>query len=143
MIHQYLRPIPFVIGKWYPISTPLWQLALGSLGVGCLSRGIILPAEKKLWPPTLSPTFGTCERGSGDPIANCDRPFWADSGGLFLLPSSSSYLPANTRCLSLVILYFSGSRTIPNPFPVATGEEKASKNRGRECDDVELVYAPT
>ena len=50
----------------------------------------------------------------------------------------------HTLSLSLVILYFSGSRTIPNPFPVATGEEKASKNRGRrECDDVELVYAPT
>ena len=32
-----------------------------------------------------------------------------------------------------------GSRTIPNPFPVATGEEKASKKRGRrECDDATL-----
>ena len=128
MIHQYLRPIPFVIGKWYPISTPLWQLALGSLGVGCLSRGIILPAKKKLLPSPLSPTFGTCERGRGDPIGN--RPFWTDSGGLFQLPSSSSYLPANTRCLSssdslsLVI----GQSQIRFPSPPA--RKKRAKNEG-------------
>ena len=83
--------------EWQMVSN---QLALGSLGVGCLSRGIILPAKKKLWPPPLSPTFGTCETGREDPIGNCDCPFWTDSGGLFRLPSSSSYLPANTRCLS-------------------------------------------